>query len=300
MTWGKLPSFAVFQHIEQYHLTLNPAKCVFGMAQVKLLGYIVLEKGLSVDPAKIAAIKRMQEPAKVKQIRAFLSISGYYRTRIQNYAHIAKPLVALIKENYRFVWTDAQQRAFDTLENFLISNQIMAHPRPDKEYLLYRDVCDHAVGTERPIVYLSKQLFDSHCKWVTIECEPYGLIHALKTLCPYLWGSKCHCFVDQKPLTSLFTKHFNNTKIQWWSILLPQRLPQCQGKHAVMYQAKRKHRHFGCPLLAPGGSNTVPPHQDQPYAEQSYGLDLQTLGAQQQWTEQHNEESDCEVVNGLL
>ena len=60
-----------FERFERYHLTFNRAKCVFGMAQVKLLGYIVSEKGQSADPDKIAAIKRMQEPANVKKTRAF-------------------------------------------------------------------------------------------------------------------------------------------------------------------------------------------------------------------------------------
>ena len=312
---------AVFQRFEQYQLTLNPAKCVFGMAQVKLLGYIVSEKGLSGDPEKIAAIKRMQEPANVKQVRAFLGMSGYYRTLIKDYAHIAEPLVALTKKNHRFVWTEAQQKAFEALKDALISDQVMAHPCPDKEYLLYCDACDHAVGAilcqkddqgiERPIVYVSKQLSDSQRKWATIEREAYGLIHALKTLRPYLWGSKYRCFVDHKPLTSLFTKDFNNTKIQRWSILLAEygcKVEYHKGRLNVRADmlSRIKQKEDIATLDAPYWhlEKPIPLPEDQPSTEQTYGLDLQVLAEQQramtQWTEHHDEDSDYEVVNGLL
>ena len=45
--------------LEKYNLRLNPKKCVFGVTSGKLLGHIVSERGIEVDPDKIKAIQEM-------------------------------------------------------------------------------------------------------------------------------------------------------------------------------------------------------------------------------------------------
>ena len=42
--------------LEKYNLRLNPKKCVFRVTSGKLLGHIVSERGIEVDPDKIKAI----------------------------------------------------------------------------------------------------------------------------------------------------------------------------------------------------------------------------------------------------
>jgi hypothetical protein len=38
---------------------LNPEKCVFGMPQGMLLGYIVSQRGIEAKPEKVAALERL-------------------------------------------------------------------------------------------------------------------------------------------------------------------------------------------------------------------------------------------------
>ena len=40
----------------KYQLKLNPAKCTFGLKSGKLLGFVVSNKGIEVDPDKVKAI----------------------------------------------------------------------------------------------------------------------------------------------------------------------------------------------------------------------------------------------------
>ncbi len=46
----------VFERLRKYQLKLNPAKYMFGDWSGKLLGFIVSEKGIEVDPDKVQAI----------------------------------------------------------------------------------------------------------------------------------------------------------------------------------------------------------------------------------------------------
>ena len=50
-------------------MKLNPAKCTFGVPAGKLLGYIVSERGIEVNPEKINAIMALQKSASVKGVQ---------------------------------------------------------------------------------------------------------------------------------------------------------------------------------------------------------------------------------------
>jgi hypothetical protein len=43
-------------------LKLNPAKCTFGVKTGKLLGFVVSDKGIEVDPDKLKVIQVMPAP----------------------------------------------------------------------------------------------------------------------------------------------------------------------------------------------------------------------------------------------
>ena len=46
----------LFQHLRKYRLCLNPNKCTFSVRSGKLLGFIVSQKGIEVDPDKVKEI----------------------------------------------------------------------------------------------------------------------------------------------------------------------------------------------------------------------------------------------------
>jgi len=47
----------MFQRLRKYKLRLNPNKCTFSVRSGKLLGFIVIQKGIEVDPNKVKAIR---------------------------------------------------------------------------------------------------------------------------------------------------------------------------------------------------------------------------------------------------
>ena len=51
-----------FERIKQFRLRLNPKKCTFGVTSGKLLGYMVTERGIEVDPDNVRAMLDMLVP----------------------------------------------------------------------------------------------------------------------------------------------------------------------------------------------------------------------------------------------
>ena len=54
---------------KKYNLWLNPKKCIFGVTSGKLLGHIISQKGIEVDPDKVKAIREMSVPRTEKDVR---------------------------------------------------------------------------------------------------------------------------------------------------------------------------------------------------------------------------------------
>ena len=66
-----------FERIQKFRLRLNPKKCTFGVTIRKLLGHMVSERGIEIDPDKIKAILDMLVPRTKKEIRGFLGKLQY-------------------------------------------------------------------------------------------------------------------------------------------------------------------------------------------------------------------------------
>lgn len=62
----------MLKRLRTFDLKLNLNKCVFNATSGKLLGFIVSQRGIEIDLAKIKAIIEMLAPKTEKEVRDFL------------------------------------------------------------------------------------------------------------------------------------------------------------------------------------------------------------------------------------
>ncbi|UYV75251.1 hypothetical protein LAZ67_12003102 [Cordylochernes scorpioides] len=67
----------VLRKLKEAKVTLNKAKCVFGVPRINFLGHILDEDGIRPDPAKIEAVARMPAPTDVHGVRRFLGMVNH-------------------------------------------------------------------------------------------------------------------------------------------------------------------------------------------------------------------------------
>ena len=60
----------VFNRLVEYHLMLNPKKCVFGVTSGKLRCFIVSRRGIEIDPKNVKAIMDMPPPRTLRHLRS--------------------------------------------------------------------------------------------------------------------------------------------------------------------------------------------------------------------------------------
>lgn len=139
------------------------SKCHFWKKEVKFLGHIVSEEGISVDPGKISAILDWKQPTTPKEVRSFLGLAGYYRRFVQDFSKIASPLTKLTMKNAKFVWSANCEEAFNELKKRLTTAPVLAIINGNKGLSVYTDTCKEGVGAilmqeGRVIAYASRQL----------------------------------------------------------------------------------------------------------------------------------------------
>ncbi|KAL6337553.1 hypothetical protein AAG906_037146 [Vitis piasezkii] len=74
-----------FERIRKFRLRLNPKKCTFGVTSGKLLGHMVSERGIEVDPDKIKAILDMPVPRTEKEIGVLRVALVWATRRLRHY-----------------------------------------------------------------------------------------------------------------------------------------------------------------------------------------------------------------------
>ena len=84
------------------------------MTQVQYLGYIIDEKGVHVDLAKIQVIRDWPSPTTLTELRSFLGLASFYRRSVLGFSHISWPLSQVTKggAKAKFFWYESQQKAF--------------------------------------------------------------------------------------------------------------------------------------------------------------------------------------------
>ena len=111
-----------------------------------MLGHIVSSKGLEADKAKIEVIQNLPLPGTIQDLRSFLANVGFYRTFIQDFAKVSKPLTTLPYKDKDFIIDEEGKRTFVMLKQALIEAQILQSPNWDKPFEIMCDASDYAVG----------------------------------------------------------------------------------------------------------------------------------------------------------
>ena len=99
-------------------LSLNPAKCAFGVTSGALLGHIVSKEGIAMDPNKISAIIQAKTPANAKTLSQFLGQIRWNNRMLRDLADFATPLHAAIHRT-PFKWTPTEDKVYEALKVML-------------------------------------------------------------------------------------------------------------------------------------------------------------------------------------
>ncbi|XP_017974534.1 PREDICTED: uncharacterized protein LOC108661595 [Theobroma cacao] len=159
----------LFKRLRKFQLRLNLGKCTFGVTSEKLLGFIVSEKGIKVNPDKVQAILDLPPPKTQKEVRGFLRRLNYIARFISQLTLKCDPIFKLLRKHNLRAWNEECQVAFDKVKEYLLSSPVLVPPVAERPLLLYLTVNERSMGSWT--AHRLRQYMLYHTTWLTAKLD---------------------------------------------------------------------------------------------------------------------------------
>ena len=116
----------VFAILRKYKMKLNPAKCAFGVASGKFLGFMVNQRGIEANPDKIRAILEMEVPKSVKDVQRLAGRLAALTRFVSRSTDRSLPFFKILKGIKKFEWTKECEEAFTQLKAYLTQPPLLS------------------------------------------------------------------------------------------------------------------------------------------------------------------------------
>ena len=133
-----------FTTLKQYQMKLNPAKCIFGVASGKFLGFMVSQRGIEANPKKVQAIINITSPKTVKEVQKLIGRIAALNGFVSRVTNKCLPFFKTLKQ--AFAWTDECETAFQELKRYLSNPPLLSPSKQGEGLYLYLAVSKTAVS----------------------------------------------------------------------------------------------------------------------------------------------------------
>ena len=134
------------KHIESAGATFHPDKCEFSRRSLKFLGHVVDGDGVRADPDKTTAIREMQPPTNVTEMRRFMGMVNQLGKFSSKLATLTQPLRELLSKKQTWIWGPSQEQAFTQVKEELVKPTVLALFDVNKESKVSADASAYGLG----------------------------------------------------------------------------------------------------------------------------------------------------------
>ena len=132
--------FAALERIHKAGVTLNAGKCEFWCDKLKFLGHVISKHGISPDPVKTAAIKEMEAPTNITELRRFMGIVnqlGKFSLALQNFQRTTEHKKQYTRQEEAFTSIKTELTNPTYITHKQKSRYLQTHPHMDWEPFCY-------------------------------------------------------------------------------------------------------------------------------------------------------------------
>ena len=230
----------VLKRLQSAGLQVNLPKSKIAVTELEYLGYWLTPKGIRPMAKKVEAIKNLQAPKTVKQVRSFLGMVNYYKDMWQHRSHLLAPLTDLTankdgstgKKRGPIKWEQIHQEAFDKIKQAITDEVMLSFPDFNKPFEIHTDASDYQLGSvimqdRRPIAFYSRKLNSAQRNYTTGEREMLSIVETLRAYRNILLGHEIVIYTDHMNLVNDRTRH-ESARIQRWIWLIEEFGPKFQ------------------------------------------------------------------------
>jgi len=206
----------ILTSFRRFHILLNPDKVEIGLEQLEFVGHLIDATGVHMTQKKLDSIRDFPKPLLKGDMKKFLGLANYFRDHVRDHSVLAYPLQHAIEgyskkdRHHKMHWTPELEANYEALKAAICNCQKLYYV--DEEYPVYlqTDASDYGIGaylkqvaphSEFPIMFISKSLDKTQCRWSTPEKEMYAIWYALQKMDHLLRDIHFHIQTDHENLT---------------------------------------------------------------------------------------------------
>ena len=211
----------ILNTLKKEKLYLSKKKLCFLCKEVKILGQIVTDDGIHMDPEKVDSILKWKVPTNQTLCKGFIGSVGYLTDNIYK-VHIPLGILSEASaETQPFRWNFTEQRAFNTVKQYVAS--CAPHSRVPLNYnqghdpiWVMTDACGNGVGnvvTQGPdwksakvATFYSAKVSSAQWNYPVHEQELLAGVETMLRHCNILQGTHFTWVTDHKGLTHILNQ----------------------------------------------------------------------------------------------
>ena len=220
----------IIERLNSVGLRIKPSSYNLGNTSIKLLGHVITQHGIALDPEKAEMIQAWAKPVEGSHMASCLGLGAFMRDHIRHYADITAPLEG-VKRDKVIAWTPKLEQHWELFKRAFATAPILKYPDFNKRFVLATDASQTGVGgllyqpdddantiTATNIVAIcSKQLNATQQNYPVYKKELWGLIYCLRKFHSFIWGRRdVTVLTDHKPLIHVLNQRVMTVALQQW------------------------------------------------------------------------------------
>ena len=217
--------------LKKEKLYLSRSKLHFLPAELKLLGRVVDDQGIRMDPSKVDSVLNWKVPTNRDLLRGFIGSVGYLADNIPNVRIPMGILSSITGDKVPFRWGYTEQRAFDEVKTLV--HKTREHRRRPLDYSkntapiwMVTDRCATGVSgvvsqgqdwkTAAIAAFYSAKLKSAQQNYPVHEIEMLAGVETMLRHADILHGARFKWLTDHKGLTHLLNqKNLSGRQARW-------------------------------------------------------------------------------------
>ena len=218
----------LFETCEKHKVLLHPRKTYLFVDEVEYLGYRFTQEGTEPQRLYINKILKFHRPLTKKQIKSYLGVIQYISRYVYKLAQWSAPLNQLLTADSKQSWGTTQDKAFDTIQEYVKNIKLLHHPTDDGIFLIQTDASKYALGAVlyqrqfdpnqnknvwKIIEFYSKQIDKGLLHHPIAVKECLAITHAMSHWRHFLLRRLFYIDTDHKNLINLFDDDENSAPL---------------------------------------------------------------------------------------
>ena len=219
---------AVIAKLNEVNMRLSPKKLKLAHDQIIVIGNKVSRDGVTVAIEKLEKMEHWKGPVKtLKQLQQRLGFTNYFREFCPLYSKLMAPLEELRTQG-KIEWTKEHDLILNKFRDILNEQVMISYPDFSKPLIVATDASKFGLGCvvfqlvgpnddqttveeiiqseKRYIRFASRALTSSERNYGAPQRELLGVLFALKSFRPYLFGHRFRLLTDHQALTYMLER----------------------------------------------------------------------------------------------